>query len=90
MPGRNRKQGKEPSLEVNRINRRGMRRANIDTRFIELLNERTGMTLTWQDFVARDSERKNERDSRKASVEASVKTSVEILRLGRKRRHPTQ
>jgi hypothetical protein len=38
-------------------------RANIDNRFIELLNERTGMTLTCQEFVAIYNERKKERDS---------------------------
>ncbi len=36
--------------------------ANIDKGFIELLNKRTGLNLTWEQFTAIYKERKAERD----------------------------
>jgi len=37
--------------------------ANIDKGFVELLNERTGLNLTWEQFTAIYRERKAQRDA---------------------------
>jgi hypothetical protein len=40
-----------------------MMQANIDKGFVELLNERTGLNLTWEQFTAIYKERKAQRDA---------------------------
>jgi hypothetical protein len=40
-----------------------MMQANIDKGFVELLNERTGLNLTWKQFTAIYRERKAQRDA---------------------------
>jgi len=37
--------------------------ANIDKGFVQLLNERTGLNLTWEQFTAIYRERKAQRDA---------------------------
>ena len=52
--------------------------ANIDRGFVELLNKRTGLNLTWDEFKAIYQERKAERDADPVIQSRKERHRVEI------------
>ncbi|EGQ62860.1 hypothetical protein GGI1_15453, partial [Acidithiobacillus sp. GGI-221] len=52
--------------------------ANIDRGFVESLNRRTGLNLTWEEFKAIYQERKAERDADPAIQSRKARHRVEM------------
>ncbi|MBU2858037.1 hypothetical protein HF289_14595, partial [Acidithiobacillus ferrooxidans] len=52
--------------------------ANIDRGFVDLLNRRTGLNLTWEEFKAIYQERKTERDADPAIQSRQARHRVEM------------